>query len=297
MSAHLELDFTAADAWQRVASLLDTHDVRPAARCGNVRCEPGWDWRVDLTDYDLWLAVAGRGRFELEGRTIPIRPGTLFWLRPGFEGLATQDPTDPLTVIYAHFDFVDRHSGQPAAIPPDLLPAPHIPLRDPAPVEMLLARIVRLLQMPLPLGAIEARLLLQQALLDVYRQAALNQGVTNGQPDPRIAPVLVHLHRYPAQRLSLAAAAALVALSPDHFSRHFRATTGRSFRQYTVSARLIRARHLLEETTLSVGAVAEALGYPDVFLFSRQFKAEYGLSPSRIRDSRYQPTQSLDAII
>ncbi|MBA2521547.1 MAG: AraC family transcriptional regulator [Chloroflexia bacterium] len=282
MGTHV--DYTAADTWQRVAAVLETTDIRPAARCGNVRCEPGWDWRVDLTDHDLWLAVAGHGRFELEGEAIPIQPGTLFWLRPGFEGMATQDPASPLTVIYAHFDFFDRAAARPVAIAPELLPAPHVPLRDPGRLEMLLARIVRLIQMPVPLGAVEARLLLQQALLEVYRQDALNHGVTTVQPDLRIAAVLTHLHRHPAHRLSLAEAAALASLSPDHFSRLFRAHTGTSFRQYAVHARLTRARHLLEETTLTVGEVAEALGYPDVFLFSRQFKAGFGVAPSRIRD-------------
>lgn len=283
MNGHL--DYAAADVWQRVASLLDTYDLRLAARCGNVRCEPGWDWRVDLTDYDVWLAVAGRGRFELDGEDIPIQAGTLFWLRPGCEGLATQDPASPLTVIYAHFDFLDRATGRPAAIAADLLPAPHVPLRDPVRLEMLLARVVRLIQMPVPLGAVEARLLLQQALLDIYRQDALNHGVANVQPDPRIAAVLSHLHRHPAQRLALAEAAAVASLSPDHFSRLFRVTTGTSFRQYAVRARLVRARHLLEETTMTVSEVAEALGYADVFLFSRQFKSGHGVAPSRIRDA------------
>jgi AraC family transcriptional regulator of arabinose operon len=283
MNAHLDY---AADPWTRVASMLDSVEIRPAARCGHVRCEPGWDWRVDLTDYDIWLAVAGRGRFTLEGYDIPIAAGTLFWLRPGFEGLATQEPASPLTVIYAHFDFIDRATGRPVMVGADMLPAPHVPLRDPVRLELLLARVVRLMHLSIPLGMVEARLLLHQTLLEIYRQDALNHGLTNVQPDARIATVLSHLQRHPAQRLSLAAAADLACLSPDHFSRLFRASTGTSFRRYVVQARLARACHLLEETTLTIGEVAEALGYADVFLFSRQFKAAYGAAPSRLRDAR-----------
>jgi YesN/AraC family two-component response regulator len=42
-----------------------------------------------------------------------------------------------------------------------------------------------------------------------------------------------------------------------------------------------RARHLLDETELTVGQVATILGYSDVAYFSRQFKRYAGRSPSR----------------
>jgi transcriptional regulator GlxA family with amidase domain len=44
-----------------------------------------------------------------------------------------------------------------------------------------------------------------------------------------------------------------------------------------------RARLLLEETTMSVGEIAAALGYSDIFLLSRQFKQHYGYAPSQVR--------------
>lgn len=279
------VDYAATDVWGRLEALFARVEPRPATRCGNVRCEPGWHWRVDLVDYDLWLAVAGQGRFVLGGKRYPIRPGTLFWLRPGDDGLATQDPVDPLTVVYVHFDFFPAGAGTGSTAPVgvDLLPTRCIPLRDPSRLEMLLARIVRLQQLPTPLGAIEARLLLHQAVLEAFRQDAINHGAVNVHPDPRIAKVLSQLHRQPAERLSLPRAAALADLSADHFSRLFKEQTGVAFRRYAVEVRLERARHLLEETALAVGEVAQVLGYGDVFLFSRQFKARYGIAPSRLR--------------
>ena len=277
------IDYGADGAWQRLTALFAAVEPRPAARCGNVRCEPGWHWRVALTDYDLWLAVAGRGRFVLEGRTYPIRPGTLFWLRPGDDGLATQEPADPLTVVYVHFDFFGAGAERSVPVRADLLPARYVPLRDASRIEMLLARVVRLQQLPTPLGAVEARLLLHQAMLEAYRQDAVNQGAANVHPDPRITAVLARLHRRPAERISLAQAAALADVSADHFSRLFKAHTGTSFRRYAIDVRLERARHLLEETSLPVGEIAQVLGYGDVFLFSRQFKARHGVAPTQLR--------------
>jgi AraC-like DNA-binding protein len=279
------IDYASPGAWDGLGELFSRLDARPTNRRGNVRCGPGWLWQVDLTDFDLWLAVAGRGRFRLGGTTYPVQAGTLFWLRPGDDGLATQEPDDPLTVVYVHFDFFAA-GGEAAAVGPDRLPGRHIPLTDVARMESLLARIVRLQQLPTPLSAVEARTLLHLALIDAYRQDAVNRGELNVRPDPRVATVLQRLHRAPADRLSLNEAAGLANLSADHFSRLFRAQTGIPFRRYGVDVRLDRARHLLEETSMTVSEIAEALGYDDVFLFSRQCKARFGVAPSRLRGAR-----------
>lgn len=281
------IDYAAPGAWDGLGVLFSRLDARPTARRGNVRCEPGWHWRVDLTDYDLWLAVAGRGQFRLAGSVYPVQPGTLFWLRPGDDGMATHDPADPLTVVYVHFDFFAAGGDARAAqVAPGRLPGRHIPLTDAARMETLLARIVRLQQLPTPLSAVEARTLLHLALIDAYRQDAVNRGELNVRPDPRVATVLQRLHRAPADRLSLDEAAALANLSADHFSRLFRAQTGVPFRRYGVDVRLDRARHLLEETSMTVSEIAEALGYDDVFLLSRQCKARFGVAPTRLRGAR-----------
>ena len=284
------IDYAADGAWDGLAGLLAELDARPTDRRGNVRCEPGWHWRVDLTDHDLWLAVAGSGRFRLADRDYPVGPGTLFWLRPGDDGLATHDPADPLTVVYVHFDFFAAADPAPE---PDPVPVGaghvagrHIPLADASRMETLLTRIVRLQQLPTPLGAVEARSLLHLALVEAYRQDAINRGELNVRPDPRVATVLQRLHRSPAERLPLDEAAELANLSPDHFSRLFRAQTGVPFRRYAVDVRLDRARHLLEQTSMTVGEIAEALGYEDVFLFSRQCKAKYGVAPTHLRGPR-----------
>ena len=274
--------------WAGLGQLFGRVEPRPAARCGNVRCEPGWNWRVELTDFDLWLATAGRGRFELNGEIHPIRPGSLFWLRPGDEGLATQEAAYPLSVVYVHFDFFGLGGHARAEIEAGLLPDRAIPLPDHALVKLLLSRVVLLQQAPAALGEIEARLLLHQAILEAYRRAATNRGALRVAPDPRVAHVLTRLHGRPAERLPLGEAAALVGLSPDHFSRMFTAQTGVPYRRYVIQARLDRAYQLLEETTLGVGEVAAALGYDELFLFSRQFKARFGVPPSRVRGGRFR---------
>ena len=277
------IDYSTTDIWTTVNDVFSGLELRPAERCGNVRCEPGWEWRLDLVDYDLWLAVDGQGAFLIGDHPYAVKPGTLFLLRPGDEGMATQDPRNPLAVVYTHFSLHRYGSERPVVLDASVMPDRCIPVQDFSRIESWLARVVRLQQQPAPLSAVEARALLLLSMVEAYQQDAVNHGIANVRLDSRLARVLQQMHRHPARRLSLTEAARLANLSPDHFSRLFRTNIGSSFRQYSLNVRLDRARHLLEESTLTVNEIAQSLGYDDVFLFSRQCKARFGYAPSHLR--------------
>lgn len=77
--------------------------------------------------------------------------------------------------------------------------------------------------------------------------------------------------------------AARAGLSPRYFSIKFKELTGSSVQSYVIRARIERAQHLLLYAGMNVTEVADALGYRDIFFFSRQFKQYTGKSPSEIR--------------
>src|SRR4029079_19243660 len=133
------------------------------------------------------------------------------------------------------------------------------------------------------LAVLEAHLVVRQALIGIYQQDALNQGVATARRDRRIEQAMAYLRGQPDRRISLAEAAALGGLAPGYFSRLFTQATGMSFRAFALQARLERARTLLDETILPIGQIAQELGYEDVFLFSRQFKQQYGYPPRKTR--------------
>lgn len=58
---------------------------------------------------------------------------------------------------------------------------------------------------------------------------------------------------------------------------------GISVQSYMIRMRIERAEHLLQYAGMSVSEVADALGYRDVFFFSRQFKQYTGRAPSTLR--------------
>jgi len=68
--------------------------------------------------------------------------------------------------------------------------------------------------------------------------------------------------------------------------RRFRPATGVSLYAHAVRARVAAAGRLLVETDQPIAAIAEHLGYRDVFFFSKQFRRHAGLSPAAYRASR-----------
>lgn len=279
-----QIDYTRPAIWDSLAHLLErTFAACPGEQCGRVTCEPGWNWRPRLVDYDLWFALQGRGQMRVGRQIYQIQPGTLFLLRPRDLVWAEQDPHDRLAVIYLHFDFY--HPGQPVRAEVDgaWLPSRRLQSTDPALLEALLGRVVRLMAQRRRFAALEASLVLRQALLEVYRQDAQSQGHADVQPDPRVGRVVDQIRGHPEARLSLAQAAEIAQLSPGYFSQLFRQEVGTSFREYVLYARLERARSLLDETDMSINEIAHALGYDDIFLFSRQFKQRYHYPPSHAR--------------
>lgn len=77
-------------------------------------------------------------------------------------------------------------------------------------------------------------------------------------------------------------AAALLGLSSRSLRRHLQAR-GATFHQLRDEARRARAITLLEQSSISVAAIARELGYSDVAAFSRAFQRWTGTQPSAHR--------------
>lgn len=86
--------------------------------------------------------------------------------------------------------------------------------------------------------------------------------------------------------LTLDRLAAVAGLSPFHFARAFKATTGLAPHQFVTFRRIHRATTLLVESTDPVDQVAHAVGMPNVSHFRRVFRSHLGLTPGRLRENR-----------
>lgn len=56
--------------------------------------------------------------------------------------------------------------------------------------------------------------------------------------------------------------------------------------EYVIRKRMSAAQRLLFEVDLRPGDIAEAVGYPDILQFSKQFKKTFGMSPTQYRKNQ-----------
>jgi AraC family transcriptional regulator len=73
-----------------------------------------------------------------------------------------------------------------------------------------------------------------------------------------------------------------VGLSPAHFARAFRESTGRAPHRYLLTMRLAQARRLLDTPDAMLSDVAQRTGFADQAHFTRLFKREFGTTPGAV---------------
>src|SRR5207237_10473827 len=84
-------------------------------------------------------------------------------------------------------------------------------------------------------------------------------------------------------RVSVADAARIAAMSPFHFQRMFKSAFGVTPMQFVQRRRLASARHLLTTTEEDVTSICLAVGFESLGSFSALFKREFGVPPSKVR--------------
>jgi AraC family transcriptional regulator len=230
------------------------------------------------------------------GKPLTYRAGPGDTARLSLPGLVTLVPAG----VSSRFDLrgigegIAIHFGGPRNVPGWLASS-----RERAPVTFVDNVIVTLAQQ-LASAASEPRPdeaylgVLGNALLAQLRRALARSAT--GQPlrGSRSALLLVHLATQHVQGhldepLGVAELAAISGVGITHFSNTFRRVTGMTPHQYVLKARIGRACEQLRMTSLSIGEVANAVGFAGQSHFCKAFGREMGLTPSRYRRSLRVP--------
>jgi AraC-like DNA-binding protein len=152
---------------------------------------------------------------------------------------------------------------------------------DPAMIE-LLCRLLRTVDdaderrviAPLVMRELVFRLLRSEWAAELRRQAG------QGGDHRRIARAMDFMRANLGRRLTVAAIARAVAMSPSHFAHRFRDVARTSPMTYLKHLRLQEARVLLCHEGLRPGEVAARVGYASATHFHRDFKGRFDLPPA-----------------
>ncbi len=118
---------------------------------------------------------------------------------------------------------------------------------------------------------------------------AAKKTVTRKEIYQRLLQGKQYMDAYYSLNPDIATVAQNCSLSTYHFFRSFRQAFGVSPYQYMMQLRLKHASYLMQEDNYTLTDIASPCGFSDLFTFSKAFKREYGVAPSRfvISDANY----------
>lgn len=236
----------------------------------------------------LKLVLEGDERYEIDGRSIAVRPGDFLYLEAGspcigtnrteMTGLCLLLPHDPEVPANENGFGGDALLGRAIVMSTGTSGVGRFlyscarriaerPELGPELADLLVSKVSRAIGEPLG----ESR-----AAMEGLKVAKLS---TRRELHRRLERARGFLHQHDARAVSLAEMASIAGLSQFHLARYFKAAFGKSPISYHRDLRLNRAAALLAAGGKSVADVAEATGYSDQVSLSHAFRRRYGQPP------------------
>lgn len=258
-------------------------------------------WRhVDF--YALYVIRGGRGIHVINEHPYPVRRGDVYVTPPGSthsyrdyrqleaEVFCFQAPLfsdaelDALGSLPGFRDiFIRGADGQTGGVHDVRM---HLSAPQYHDVEHMVDDILAEARCAEDVSVIVVRGLLFRLLVYLARAHAQPPDTPTGTP-PAGGPIVAEIFSICESRftegLTVPQLAALVFLSPSHFSEIFVREVGVPPATYLRRLRLERAQHLLRTTALSITEIAQQSGFSDSAQLSRAFSATLGIAPRDYR--------------
>jgi AraC-like DNA-binding protein len=263
----------AIERW--LSQLSSKRLVHAPGLFGHHALEAGWrlDFPAGIADHVLYFVVTGNCTVVDEWDERGLDAGSMVWIRPNVPFSMTT-PDDRQTVVYRF-----RLAADPDT---DGCLAPKEFIRDIWEVRGIFDALVADLSSDLPYRDERIQGLLLVLFTSIFRRAG-----ERAEPGLLSPSVREAVERFMEENITgrprVSDFAKVAGLSPDYFTRTFRRTYGMPPREWIIRRRIQHAAVHLDKTDKSVAQVAAFYGYPDSFLFSRQFKSVMGVPPQVYR--------------
>ena len=216
-----------------------------------------------------------------------VTPGHLAILPPDADTRWIFDKTGEVVLVYLSRKWFDRSIEEAAdrdARSVEIVP--QFLIRD-----LILERIAHLLlkeiSNPRPGSPLCAESLAQELAFHLMKVHSNLAPLLGGQPHTIAPKKLKRAEEFMRANLgsemSLQDIADAAEMSLFHFAKSFKQATGHSPHQYLTAQRLCQARTLLHDATLSIGEIADAVGFTHSY-FTAIFARHIGMTPSKFRE-------------
>lgn len=132
---------------------------------------------------------------------------------------------------------------------------------------------------------------IDQDKLQTVLERILGDGSTeSGNVQELVAPstirkIMDEIKEHYTENITLTGLAEKYSISVSYLSELLKEHLQLSFSEYISSKRIQKAKELLADDSLSIEQIAEQTGYNDYFYFTKVFKKNTGISPSKYRKS------------
>lgn len=237
---------------------------------------PGWVIPRSVIDYtDVTYIVGGAAEYSINDVVYPVSAGDLLCIPHGSRRCATTFP-DRLIESQCLNIIVRTPSGAPFPLPFPLISR----IGNHPDLAFLYDEIQKAVLLKQPGCRLHAQAYILLILETFYQ--LLYTKKENRISDFRVRKIMEYVASHYNQPLKLSDAAEIVDLSPVYFGNLFKQQTGMSFRQYVTTIRLNQAENMLLNGENTVGEVAELCGFSDTFYFSKVYREQKGISPSKV---------------
>lgn len=270
--------------------------------CGD-SVRPAWVSETRcLTDYLLVYVDSGAGKFDIADGRWNSQPHDLFWIPPNtphrMEGFGPK-----MHCIYAHFDIIYRYptSHYDFTIPggmtdlSELAPLMHPPVEDGRinalsgvirsynnrRVGDMLRNLVRMATHGRPYSQLSISGMLIEIIAEIL--AGRQNSATGGGHTLEIEKAADMAAANCSKPITVDDMIAVTELSPSQFRKLFRQHYDCSPAEYLRKSRIDKACDYMRSTNMNISQIASAVGYSDIYAFSKAFKKNCSVNPTQYR--------------
>ena len=247
---------------------------------GQQQCDPGYGFGPCIrNNYFLHYIVSGKGAFTFGGKTLPLKAGMAFLIRPGQLTYYEADSAEPW-----HYRWIE-FGGENCEL---LLTRAGLAGENQLFTDrdgLLSSAMEQLLS--LKSGATD-----EEVMSAGWRvAAALTKGYREDNrqtaPDYHLRRAVAYIQSRIHKRIMVSDVAEYVGVDRSYLGRLFSRYKGMSTQQFIINTKMeAAAQFLLLNPSLSINEIARSSGYDDQLDFSKAFKSRYGMSPTQWRKSQ-----------
>lgn len=240
---------------------------------------PGFSYSNYNNNYVIWVVRKGKGTLETGGKTYNLLQNDVFLTLPNELSIQTANQNDPWELCFIEFsgtyakELIEKTVFKGGALTANLksgilaneIIASAVFLNSVAPSEFsLLEFFFKFL-----------------SFLDIRRVHPI--AIDDEAQNKYVAEIKKYIQTNYLSPIKISDIANKLNINRSHLYRIFKNETGINVEDYIINIRINHAKALLSTTSLSVSAIASAVGYKNYSTFFKRFKGITNLTPNEYR--------------